>query len=78
MSTSFLLNAENTLGALKAQINVELTKAAEPVIQRALAEIEAEMRKKLAANLVALIDRSYSMTTYGDVLTISVNRGPRA
>ena len=78
MSTTLLLNPDNTLKALKSQLNAELTKAAEPVIQRALIEAEHEMRQRLAVHLVAMIDRSYSLERHGDRLTIVVDRGQSA
>ena len=74
MTAKILLNPEATLAGIKERINAELLDAAEPVVQRALADVEREMRKRLAVHLVALLDRSFEMHSASDRLTIVMNR----
>ena len=71
MSTT-IINADNALRVLKAQMNVEMQAAAEPVIKAAVAEAEKQIRARVAAMVVAQIDRSFSITRYGEDLTIHV------
>jgi formate dehydrogenase maturation protein FdhE len=64
--------AENMLRVLKEQMNADLTKAAEPEIQRALAEVEKVMRQRLASHLIALLDRQFDMRRNGEDLVITL------
>lgn len=57
------INADNMMRDLMAQMNKEMQAAAEPVIRKAVEEAEREMRKRLSAMFVALIDSSGSVGT---------------
>lgn len=64
--------------AIIAKMNASMMQAAEPMIQKALAEIEAEMRRSLAANTIAMIERATRFEIMRDevviVLQSAVNR----
>lgn len=62
---------------IKRLLNQELIAAAEPIIQKAVAEFEKEVRKKLAVRLVGMVDESYSMEQHGRTLTIRVQMPER-
>jgi len=71
MATTFI-NPDSMLAGLKVQMNAEMMAAAEPVIQKAVQEAEKEMRKRLAAMFVSLIDHSFSLERRQDALLIRV------
>lgn len=56
-------------------LNEGLLKAAEPIVERALQEIEAEMRRKLAAMLIGMIEHSYNMERNGSDIVVRVALG---
>lgn len=62
------------ISGLKLSLNQEILKVAEPLIREKIKEVETELRKKLAENLVALIDTSISMESYGRDLRIILHR----
>lgn len=66
------INEENMLVALKDQMNAEMMAAAEPVIRKAVEEAEKEMRRKLAAMFVSLINQSFSIQRNATDLYIRV------
>lgn len=66
---------ESFLTILKAQLVVEMKKAAEPVLQQALKEAESAMRERLAACLISHIESTVSMQRYGHELRIVIDRG---
>lgn len=49
MSTTILVNPENTLKALQAQMSLEMQAAAEPIIQAAIKDAEKAIRDKYRA-----------------------------
>lgn len=59
-----------TAKAIIESMNAQMLKAAEPMIQKALADIEAEMRRSLAVNTIALIERSTRVEFNRDMVTI--------
>lgn len=66
------INTDNMLRDLMAQMNKEMQAAAEPVIRTAIEDAEKEMRKRLGAMFVALIDHSFSVERFGNDLRILV------
>ncbi len=56
ISTGSLINKEYFHKQLLAQLNAGMKEAAEPVIEKALDDIEKEMRKKLGAMVVSFLD----------------------
>ncbi len=59
---------------LKIALNDAMLKAAEPLIAAALVEVEREMRKAVAARLISLVDRTYSVDRNRDDLHIVVHQ----
>ena len=72
MSSSFQIEGQEE--NITRAINDALVAAAEPLVQDALAEIEATMRKALAAHVVGLIRSNYSMERMGNILQITVRQ----
>lgn len=59
---------------LKTLLNENMLAAAEPILQRALTEIEKRMRTQLATNIVQLIETDYSIVRQGNIVQISVGK----
>lgn len=69
-----IINHENLLQKLHIDLNKEMMEAAEPFIQESLRKIEIEMRKKLAQNLIALIEYNVSFRTNTNEIYIVVKK----
>lgn len=69
-----IINPEAALSAIKERLNAEMLKAAEPLVQAAVKAIEVAMRERLAAHLIAYMDKSYSIARHGQDLHIIVRR----
>ena len=69
-----IINHENLLQQLHIDLNKEMMEAAEPFIQESLRKIEIEMRKKLAQNLIALIEYNVSFRTNTNEIYSVVNQ----
>lgn len=76
MATPISLDDENLLQAIRAQLNTQMLAAAEPIVQEALKKAEMEMRRRLAASLIAFIDSQFSVQRNGRDLIITVRREP--
>lgn len=72
------INSENMLAALQKQMNAEMVAAAEPVIKKAVEDAEKEMRKRLGAMFVALLDQGFSVEGFGTELRIIVKHDKSA
>lgn len=57
-----------------AGINQAMLKAAEPLIQQTLKDIETRMRGTLAQYLISLIEQNMVMQYYGSELRITLNQ----
>jgi len=55
-------------------INKQMKEAAEPVLQKALADIEKQMRERMAAMLISHIQSEFSVRTMGHDLQITVRQ----
>lgn len=60
--------------SLRNSMQAELTKALEPMIENALAEIEKDMRKKLGAMVISLLEKGYSVMQDRQELRITVRK----
>jgi len=69
---AFLLNEEAFVREMEQLIKVEMESAAEPIIQKALIDIEKELRKGLAKVVVGAIESSFNVERYGQDLRIMV------
>jgi len=56
------------------QLNESLTEAAEPIVQKAMAEIEIEIRKRLAEHLLARIQSDFSVERMQNDIRIIVHQ----
>ena len=56
MSNTSYIDTEKFTAHIKEGLNAAMVEAAEPLIKEALVKIEAEMRKNLASNLIAMLD----------------------
>lgn len=70
--TKNLIHTENVLARLQADMSEEMQRAAEPIIQAAVADAEKKIRERVAAMCIALIERDFSVTRMGDLLQITV------
>lgn len=70
--TKNLIHTENVLARLQAEMSAEMQRAAEPIIQAAVAEAEKKIRERVAAMCISLIQRDFSVTRMGDLLQITV------
>lgn len=70
--SSTWINTDNMMRGLKERMNLEMQAAAEPVIRKAVEDAEKEMRKRLGAMVVALIDNNFSVERMGNDLRILV------
>lgn len=71
MATTWI-DSGNMLLALKEQMNAEMMKAAEPVIRKAAEDAEKEMRKRLGAMFIAMIDKDFCMDRHDTDLRILI------
>ena len=69
-----IINTENLLQKLHIDLNKEMIEAAEPFLQESLRKIEIEMRKKLAQNLIALIEHNVNFRTNANEIYIVVKK----
>lgn len=69
-----IINSEVFFEHLRLQLNEQMMKAAEPLIAEALAKIELEVRTKLAACLIGLVEQRTMFYEQEDHLVIHINR----
>ena len=69
-----MINQDVFLAAMKAQINAAMIKAAEPIIQAALVEVEKEMRATLAKHILARIEQTVEIRTMSDRVVFEIRR----
>jgi hypothetical protein len=53
-------------------LNAQLLRDAEPLLQDAIKHVEFELRRNLAANVISLLETSYSCERNGNILAIRV------
>jgi len=71
IETGFV-DPDRMLKSLQEKMNSEMMAAAEPVIKKAVEEAEKEMRRRLGAMVVGLIEQSFSIERFGSDLRIHV------
>lgn len=77
MST-MILNADAIVKTLSYTMNEEMKVAAEPVIAKALAEIETVMRRRMGEMLIAMINQDMNVFRQGTDLHITVRQAARS
>lgn len=58
---SLIINEQALLNLLREKLNADMLKAAEPIIQQALADIEEEMRRAIVPRLVSVLEGNLDM-----------------
>lgn len=71
-SENNMFNIENVRKNIIREMNDDMVAAAEPVIQKALIDIEMRMRKKLGEMIISKLEEDVDIMTMGRQLTISV------
>lgn len=74
MKTTLHPSDEGLLRTILATVNDRMLKEAEPIVQAAIAEATAAMRRRLAAELIAQIDASVSYERVGRDLRVTIRR----
>jgi formate dehydrogenase maturation protein FdhE len=70
--TTSMINQDAMLRGLMEKMNAEMMAAAEPVIKKAAEDAEKEMRKRLGAMFVSLLEKSFSIERNQNELRILV------
>lgn len=73
--TGSLINQEALCLELGVALKHAIHKAAEPLIQEALAEIEARMRQRVAEFAIGTIKHQFDCRMFGDVVEIRIRQG---
>lgn len=73
MAIAELVSAQVLAEHLGKTLREGMLKAAEPIVQRALKDVEQEMRNQLAAMIAGQLEHGYSMERFGQELRISVH-----
>lgn len=74
MSYGKLINHDELAKILGKELNKAMTEAAEPLIQKALKDIEQIMREKLAQRLISFIEHNLVMDRMGNDLRILIKQ----
>lgn len=77
VNTQPLVNQDAFLKMFGEELNGAMLKAAEPLIQKTLADIEKKMRETLAAKLIGVVKNDYSIETRSDRIVIELKGNPR-
>lgn len=67
-----LLNNDEVLKLLKEKMNREMIAAAQPIIEKALIDIEKAMRQKLGSLVISMLDESMDVDRKGTTLRILI------
>jgi hypothetical protein len=67
-----LINSDAAVSLLLQTMNKEMVAAAEPVIDKALADIEKVMREKLGSMVIAYLDNYMEVERMGNTLRILI------
>lgn len=69
---STLLNTQAVYETLLPHLNEELKACAEPYLEKALEDIEKQLRQKIGSIVIGLLEHSFSVERYGDDIKILV------
>ncbi len=73
--TTAIINQQALADEMGVALKAAIIKAAEPHIQTALAEIEAQMRERVVQFAVGSIKRDFDFTLSGEIVTIRIRQG---
>lgn len=71
---SAYIDGPSFLRSLQEEMNRQMLAAAEPVIQKAVQEVERAMRQRLGAMVIGLIEKSVEVDRFGPDLRILVKQ----
>lgn len=72
-----LINVEAFRETLHEDLNQSMMEAAEPILQKALKDIEVKMRERMAALIIARIQRDFNVSLRGEEISITVKQAER-
>jgi len=71
---ALVLREVDVADILGKELNEALRKAAEPILQKAMKDIEQEMREKMASRLLAFIENNFIVERMGHDIRIVVKQ----
>ena len=74
-SSPALIQQQTFLDMFGKELKAAMESAAEPIIKKAIADMEYKMRERMAANLIATIKTSLCVNTFGNEVQIII-KGP--
>ena len=74
MATTGLINKEAFAEMMRKAMNEEMMKAAEPILEKALKDIERTMRNRLGGLIVGYIEHHMEVDRHGEALRILVRQ----
>jgi len=69
-----IINSDLFFKQIGEKLNDEMIKTSEPLVKKALEEIEKEMRKSLGAMLIKFIESEFSLERFGNDLVIKIRQ----
>ena len=69
-----IINEKNFLAELQNTLNKEMIEAAQPIIHKALAQVEKAMQERLGAMLIGMIRESLIINTVGQNIQIEIKK----
>ena len=71
-----IINPKAFEESMLVPLNNAMLEAAEPIVQKALKEMEVRMRKQLASNLISFITQNFSVESFQDQILIRIQQEP--
>ena len=71
-----IINPKAFEESMLVPLNNAMLEAAEPIVQKALKEMEVRMRKQLASNLISFISQNFSVESFQDQILIRIQQEP--
>lgn len=71
---AIVLRAEDVSDILGRELKVSMLQAAEPILQKALKDIEQQMREKMASRLISFIENDFVVERMGHDIRIVVKQ----
>ncbi len=74
LGMSSIIDTDVFLQVMRENINKDLLRAAQPVLDEALESIEKELRKKLGSIVISMIDSNFNIDRHGSDIRILVRQ----
>lgn len=75
MSNARFINQQAVADAMGVQLEAAIINAAEPLIQKALVDIEAKLRERVVQFAVGSIQKDFDFMSQGEIVTIRIRQG---